>query len=66
LGLSCRQRLSDYFINRRVGRPLRDYIMLVARGREVLWVVGAGISETAALKPGSRAYKRACDGIRLI
>jgi len=64
LGLNGRQKLSDYFINRRVARPLRDYIMLVARGHEVMWAVGAGISETAALKPGSRAYKLTYEGIR--
>jgi tRNA(Ile)-lysidine synthase len=66
LGLSGSQKLSDYFINRRVDRPLRDYIMLVARGREVMWAVGAGISETAALKPGSRAIKLTHSGIRFI
>ena len=57
LGLSGRQKLSDYFINRHIDRPLRDAALLVARGSEILWAVGIGISEEARLRPGSRGVR---------
>ncbi len=48
--LGCgRKLLSDYFIDRKVDRPLRDHIALVARGDDVLWACGLGISEDAKL-----------------
>ena len=46
--------LSDYFIDKKVDRPLRDATPLVAVGRRVHWVVGHGISQEAAIKPGDR------------
>lgn len=49
LGMRGRQSLSDYMINRRMDRPLRDQWPLLARGREILWVVGFGMAQTAAL-----------------
>ena len=49
LGAGGRMSLSDYLINRRIPRPLRDLIALVAVGPEVLWVAGLGISQLAAL-----------------
>ena len=47
--------LSDYFIDKKVDRPLRDATPLVAVGSRVHWVVGYGISQEAALKPGDGA-----------
>lgn len=53
--LGCGNKLlSDYFIDRKVDRPLRDSIALVARGDEVLWVCGLGISEEAKLTAATR------------
>ena len=53
--LGCgRKLLSDYFTDKKVDRPLRDYVALVARGDEVLWVCGLGISEEAKLTDGTR------------
>ena len=57
LGASGRQKLQDYFVNRHVDRPLRDSMPLIARGSEVLWVMGEGISERAKLKEGSKAIR---------
>lgn len=54
--LGCGDRLlSDYFIDRKVDRPLRDVTPLVAVGERVHWVVGHGISREAALVPGCGA-----------
>ena len=41
--------LSDYLTDRKVDRPLRDFIPLVTIGGRVLWVVGLGIAEEARL-----------------
>jgi len=57
LGLGGRQKLSDYLINHRIDRPMRDAVLLVARGSEVLWAAGVGISETAKLRPLSRGVR---------
>ncbi len=43
--------LSDYFTDRKVDRPLRDFIPLVAIENRILWAVGLGISEEAKLTP---------------
>ncbi len=47
--------LSDYFIDRKVDRPLRDAVPLVAVGPRVLWAVGLGIAEEAKLTGGGAA-----------
>ena len=49
--------LSDYFIDKKVDRPLRDATPLVAVGNRVHWVVGHGISREAALVPGCGAVE---------
>lgn len=52
LGASGRQKLKDYFINRRIDRPLRDVIPIIAKGSQVLWVMGEGIAEEAKIEAG--------------
>lgn len=48
--LGCGDKLlSDYLTDRKVDRPLRDWLPLVAVGNRVLWVVGLGIAEEAKL-----------------
>ena len=48
--LGCGDRLlSDFLTDRKIDRPLRDCLALVARGNRVLWVCGAGISEDVRL-----------------
>lgn len=60
LGMSGRKLLSDYLTDRGVDRPLRDYVPLVARESEVLWAVGAGVSQSCALAPGVSGVKLTC------
>lgn len=43
--------LSDYLTDRKIDRPLRDLLPLVAVGSRILWAVGVGIAEDAALRP---------------
>ena len=50
LGMRGTKLLSDYLTDRRVARPLRDTLPLVACGERVLWVVGVGISNDAAAR----------------
>ena len=52
-GMRGDKLLSDYLTDRGVERPLRDSLPLVARGGRVLWVVGIGIADEAALRPGA-------------
>ena len=66
LGMMGVKKLKDYLIDRKVDRPLRDSLMLVARGSEVLWVVGVGISELTALREDAEAVKLTFLGIRYI
>lgn len=47
--------LSDYFIDRKLDRPLRDMTPLVAVGHRVLWAVGLGIAQEARLTGGCPA-----------
>lgn len=51
------KKLSDYLIDKKIDRPLRDYLPLVARGNEVLWVAGVGISERARLSTCDEALE---------
>ena len=59
--LGCGDRLlSDYFIDRKIDRPLRDLIPLVAVGERIHWVCGLGISEESSVKPGDEAVSLRC------
>lgn len=42
--------LSDYLTDRKIDRPLRASLPLIAAGSRVLWAVGVGISEEAKLR----------------
>jgi tRNA(Ile)-lysidine synthase len=57
LGTVGSKSLSDYLTDRKIDRPLRDRIPLLAKDREILWVVGVGISDCAALRPDSDAVE---------
>lgn len=52
LGAPGTRLLSDYLIDRKIDRPLRDYLPLVAKTDRILWAVGVGISQEAALQGG--------------
>ncbi len=49
------QPLRQYLIDRRVDRPFRAFQPLLARGDRVLWVIGVGVAQTAAVTPDTRA-----------
>lgn len=52
--MGCGDRLlSDYLTDKKIDRPLRDSLPLIAVGNRVLWVVGAGIAEEAKLTSAS-------------
>lgn len=45
LGANGKKSLGDYMTDRKIPLPLRDHIPLLCRDREVLWVIGYGVSE---------------------
>lgn len=57
LGLSGTKRLSDYLSDRKVPLHERDALWLLAKGSEVLWVPGVGISETVKARPDAELFK---------
>lgn len=57
LGAPGRKKLKDYFIDKKVDRPLRDWLPLVARDSEILWAPGIGISERARVEDGVEAVE---------
>ena len=50
LGAPGDRLLSDYLTDRKLDRPLRDLLPLVAAGNRVLWACGLGLSETARVQ----------------
>jgi len=58
-GMMGSKSLSDYMTDLKIDRPMRDMVPVIARGNEVLWVVGFGISALAALD-GGEAVKLEC------
>lgn len=66
LGAPGKKSLSDFFIDKKVDRPLRQSVPLIARSNEVLWAVGVGISQRAALTgDDSTAMLISFDGFKL-
>lgn len=61
LGAPGGKLLSDYLIDRKVPRAERALLPVLARGGEVLWAVGVGISEAARVYPGADAVKICCE-----
>lgn len=57
LGAPGSQLFSDYLTNRKISRPLREVLPLVAKGNQILWAVGVGIAQQAAVRPGDRALR---------
>ncbi|MBT3350295.1 MAG: tRNA lysidine(34) synthetase TilS [Nitrospinaceae bacterium] len=45
LGSSGEKKLKDFFIDRKVPRPERDDVPVLAAGNEIIWVVGHLVSE---------------------
>jgi tRNA(Ile)-lysidine synthase len=44
LGMSGTKKVSDYFIDKKVDRPLRDEIPVVCDSRGIVWLVGFEIA----------------------
>lgn len=57
LGIKGTKRLSDYLSDRKVPLHKRDDLVLLAKGDEVFWVVGVGVSETSKLQRESHIIK---------
>lgn len=57
LGLGGKKRLSDYLSDKKVPLLQRDNLVVLARGGEVFWVVGVGVSETSKVKQNSQCFK---------
>lgn len=49
LGMTGSRRLSDFFSDRKIDRPLREEIPLLVRGDKVAWVVGYEIADWAKI-----------------
>ena len=49
-----RQKLKDFFINRKVPREERDSLMLLADGSHVLWIVGHRMCDGVKIGPDTR------------
>lgn len=61
-GMNGSKSLSDYMTDLKIDRPMRDLIPIIAKGNNVLWVVGFGISSECALD-GADAVKLECEYI---
>ena len=60
LGMKGSQSLSDYMINRRMDRPLRDQWPVLAKGQNILWVIGHGMGQAAALTGDTNRSRALC------
>lgn len=61
LGAPGHKSLSDYLIDKKVPRPHRDVLPVLAVGDEVLWVVGVGVSERSRVTPDIPAVRVCCE-----
>lgn len=59
-GMKGTKSLSDYMTDLKIDRPMRDLIPVIAKGNEVLWVIGYGISRACALDGGD-AVRLECE-----
>lgn len=50
LGASGDKLFSDYLTDRKLDRPLRDYLPLIARGNRILWACGLGMAHDARIQ----------------
>lgn len=58
MGASGSRLLSDRLIDRRIDRPLRDWIPLIAIDSRVLWIGGLGLAEEARITEFTRTRAR--------
>ncbi|MBR6498850.1 MAG: tRNA lysidine(34) synthetase TilS, partial [Clostridia bacterium] len=62
-GMKGTKSLGDYMTDRKVPLPLRDFMPLLARGSEVVWLPGVGISECARVENGRPACEAAMESV---
>ena len=62
LGLKGSKKVSDYLVDRKVGRPLRDEVPVVADRKGIIWLAGYEIDER--VKIDSTTTERLKIGIR--
>jgi len=53
-GLRGTKKLSDFFIDRKIARHLRDYVPLLVEGDDILWVVGFRRADKARITEDTR------------
>lgn len=63
LGLGGKKRLSDYLSDKKVPLAQRDNLVVLAKGSEVFWVVGVGVSETSKVKQNCQCFEIKCEEI---
>ncbi len=56
LGMQGKKRLCDYLSDRKIPLLSRDALVVLAKGSEVFWVIGVGISETVKVSQNARCY----------
>ena len=49
MGQQGKQSLKQYMVNRKIDQPFRDIWPVLAKGNQVLWVIGYGPSQAAAI-----------------
>jgi tRNA(Ile)-lysidine synthase len=49
-----RKKLADYFIDEKIPADQRDKYLLVAKGSEVLWIIGGRMSHDAGITKDTR------------
>lgn len=54
LGMRGEKKLSDFYIDRRVPRPLRPRRPVLADSGGIVWVAGVGLAERARVEAGTR------------
>ncbi|MBO2516424.1 MAG: tRNA lysidine(34) synthetase TilS [Clostridiales bacterium] len=50
LGTNGRKSLGDYMTDRKIPAPVRDFIPVLCDGKEVLWVIGWGVSKKMRIR----------------
>ncbi len=55
LGAKGTKSMQDYFVDKKVPRPFRQYVPLLCLDSRVVWAVGVGVGEEARVNPGDDA-----------
>ena len=62
LGAKGSKSLQDYFVDKKIPRPFRQYVPLLCRSNRVIWAIGVGPGEEARVGPGDDAVLIAYEG----